>query len=76
MPASRRNWVRIRAYLISSLCAALAGLLSAAQDKGVTPLYGISVELIVIASVIIGGASILGGRGRVVGSCLGAMLVS
>ena len=69
------NWVRIRAYLISSLCAALAGLLSAAQDKGVTPLYGISLELIVIASVIIGGASILGGRGRVFGSCLGAMLV-
>jgi len=69
------NWVRIRAYLISSLCATLAGLLSAAQDKGVTPLYGVSGELTVIAAVIIGGASILGGRGRVAGSCLGAMLV-
>ena len=69
------NWVRIRAYLISSLCATLAGLMSAAQDKGVTPLYGVSGELTVIASVIIGGASILGGRGRVFGSCLGAMLV-
>jgi ribose transport system permease protein len=69
------NWVRIRAYLISSLCAALAGLLSAAQDKGVTPLYGVSGELTVIAAVIIGGASILGGRGRVAGSCLGALLV-
>ncbi|RUV45697.1 MULTISPECIES: ABC transporter permease [unclassified Mesorhizobium] len=69
------NWVRIRAYLLSSLCAAVAGLLSAAQDKGVTPLYGVSGELTVIAAVIIGGASILGGRGRVAGSCLGAMLV-
>ena len=69
------SWVRIRAYLISSLCATLAGLLSAAQDKGVTPLYGVSGELTVIAAVIIGGASILGGRGRVVGSCLGALLV-
>ena len=69
------RWVRIRAYLISSLCATLAGLMSVAQDKGVTPLYGVSCELIVIASVIIGGASILGGRGRVLGSCLGAMLV-
>ena len=48
--------------------------MSAAQDKGVTPLYGVSAELIVIASVIIGGASILGGRGRVIGSCLGAVL--
>ncbi|RWP58090.1 MAG: ABC transporter permease [Mesorhizobium sp.] len=69
------NWVRIRAFLISSLCAALAGLMSAAQDKGVTPLYGVSGELTVIAAVIIGGASILGGRGRVAGSCLGALLV-
>jgi ribose transport system permease protein len=69
------RWVRIRAYLISSLCATLAGLMSAAQDKGVTPLYGVSGELTVIAAVIIGGASILGGRGRVAGSCLGATLV-
>jgi ribose transport system permease protein len=69
------KWVRTRAYLTSALCAALAALLSAAQDKGVTPLYGISLELVVIAAVIIGGASILGGRGRVLGSCLGAILV-
>ncbi|ODT08488.1 MAG: sugar ABC transporter permease [Mesorhizobium sp. SCN 65-20] len=69
------HWVRIRAYLISSLCATIAALLSAAQDKGVTPLYGVSWELTVIASVVIGGASILGGRGRVIGSCLGAAVV-
>lgn len=69
------NWVRIRAYLISSLAATLAALLSAAQDKGVTPLYGVTWELTVIASVIIGGASILGGRGRVIGSCLGTAVV-
>lgn len=71
----RTRWVRIRAYLISALCATLAAILSAAQDKGVTPLYGVSWELTVIASVIIGGASILGGRGRVIGSCLGAAVV-
>ncbi|MDL2410130.1 ABC transporter permease [Rhizobium calliandrae] len=69
------RWVRIRAYLLSSLCATLAALLSAAQDKGVTPLYGVGWELTVIASVIIGGASILGGRGRVIGSCLGTAVV-
>jgi ribose transport system permease protein len=68
------RWVRIRAYLISSLCATLAGLMAIAQDKSVTSQFGLSAELIVIASVIIGGASILGGRGRVVGSCLGAVL--
>ena len=68
------TWVRIRAYLISSYCATLAGLMAIFQDKGVTAQYGLNAELIVIAAVIIGGASILGGRGRVIGSCLGALL--
>ena len=40
-----------------------------------TSQYGQGAELIVIAAVIIGGASILGGRGRVLGACLGAILV-
>ncbi len=68
------RWVRIRAYLLSSTCATVAGLMSITQDKGVTAQAGLSSELIVIAAVIIGGASILGGRGRVIGACLGAML--
>ncbi|MGP1395167.1 MAG: ABC transporter permease [Inquilinaceae bacterium] len=67
--------VRIRAFVISSLCATIAGLMNVAQDKGVTSQYGLGSELIVIAAVIVGGASILGGRGRVAGSCLGAILI-
>jgi ribose transport system permease protein len=69
------RWVRIRAYVFSSLCATIAGLMAIAQDKGATSQAGLSAELIVIASVIIGGASILGGRGRVIGSCLGAFVI-
>ncbi len=67
--------VRIRSFVLASLCATLAGLMNVAQDKGVTSQYGLGAELIVIAAVIVGGASILGGRGRVLGSCLGAVLV-
>ncbi len=69
------DWVRIRAYILSSLCATLAGLMTVAQDKGVTSQAGLLTELIVIASVIVGGASILGGRGRIFGSFLGALLI-
>jgi ribose transport system permease protein len=69
------RWVRMRAYLISSWCATIAGLMAVTQDKGTSPQTGLMAELIVIASVIIGGASILGGRGRVIGSYLGALLV-
>jgi ribose transport system permease protein len=69
------NFVRIRAFVLSAFCATLAGLMNMAQDKGVHSQYGQGNELIVIAAVIIGGASILGGRGRIAGSCLGAVLI-
>lgn len=69
------RWIRMRAYLLSALCATIAGLMNVAQDKGITSQYGQGAELIVIAAVIVGGASIAGGRGRVIGACLGAALV-
>ena len=65
---------RIRSYVLSALAATLAGLMNVAQDKGITSQNGQGAELIVIAAVIVGGASIAGGRGRVLGSCLGAVL--
>ncbi|MFM8700887.1 MAG: ABC transporter permease [Hyphomicrobiales bacterium] len=69
------RWVRMRSYLISSLTASIAGLMIVAQDKGITSQYGQGAELIVIAAVIVGGASIAGGRGRVLGAVLGSALV-
>ncbi len=69
------HFVRIRGFLFSSFCAFLAGMMVVGQSKGVTSQDGFGAELIVIASVIVGGASILGGRGRVIGSVLGAILV-
>ena len=69
------RFVRIRSYVLSSLCAVIAGLMNLAQSKDADPLYGIGGELIAIASVIVGGAAIFGGRGRVIGSCLGAIFV-
>jgi len=71
--ATRR--VRMRSYLLAALTATLAGLMNVAQDKGITSQVGQGAELIVIAAVIVGGASIAGGRGRVLGACLGAALV-
>jgi ribose transport system permease protein len=67
--------VRMRAYLLSALTATIAGLMNIAQDKGITSQVGQGAELVVIAAVIVGGASIAGGRGRVLGAVLGAALV-
>lgn len=69
------HWVRIRAFIMSSLCATLAGLMIVAQQMGADSRVGQGAELIVIASVIVGGASILGGRGTVLGAALGATLI-
>jgi ribose transport system permease protein len=69
------KWVRMRVYMISAVCATTAGLMYVAQDKGTTSQTGQGVELIVIASVIVGGGSVAGGRGRVLGACLGAAMV-
>ena len=69
------NWVRMRAYIMSAFCATIAGLMQVAQDRGMIAQSGQGLELIVIAAVIVGGASILGGRGRIVGSALGVILV-
>jgi ribose transport system permease protein len=69
------RWVRMRSYLLSAITATIAGLMNVAQDKGMTSQVGFGAELIVIAAVIVGGASIAGGRGRVLGACLGAALV-
>jgi len=69
------RWVRMRAYLMSAFCATIAGLMQVAQDRGMIAQSGQGLELIVIAAVIVGGASILGGRGRILGSMLGVILV-
>jgi ribose transport system permease protein len=69
------RFVRMRSYVLSSLCAVIAGLMNVAQSKDADPAFGLGAELIAIASVIVGGAAIFGGRGRVIGSCLGAIFV-
>jgi ribose transport system permease protein len=69
------RFVRMRSYVLSSLCAVTAGLMSVGQNKDADPLAGFGLELIAISSVIVGGAAIFGGRGRILGSCLGGILI-
>src|SRR5277367_4741922 len=61
--------------LIAAVCAVTPGLMNVAQSKDADPQFGLGAELIAIASVIVGGAAIFGGRGRIIGSCLGAILI-
>jgi ribose transport system ATP-binding protein len=64
------------AYVISALFAALAGLLLAAQVGLGDPTVGGTYTLASVTAVVLGGASIYGGRGSYVGAALGALLTS
>ena len=55
--------------------AALAGLIFAARLNTATPKAGVSFELDVIAAVFIGGASMSGGAGKIVGAVVGAFIM-
>jgi simple sugar transport system permease protein len=66
----------ISVYVLSGLCAAIAGLIVAADIKGADANNaGLWLELDAILAVVVGGNSLLGGRFSIVGSLLGAMII-
>ncbi|MFT0475276.1 ABC transporter permease [Pseudomonas antarctica] len=66
---------KLLVYGISGLTAAIAGLVLTSRLMSGQPNAGVSFELDAIAAVVLGGASIAGGRGVIVGTLLGAMLL-
>lgn len=63
------------AYLISGILAGLGGVLLTARLNYATPLSGGSYELDTIAATVIGGTSLAGGEGSLVGTLIGALLL-
>ncbi|OJF15629.1 Ribose ABC transporter permease [Couchioplanes caeruleus subsp. caeruleus] len=63
------------AYLISGFCAGVAGVILASRVGIAQPSVGIAFELNAIAACVIGGASLAGGRGGVVGTLGGVVLL-
>jgi ribose transport system permease protein len=68
--------VRIVAHAVASALAAVAGLLQYAYLTVGDPTTAMGMELDVIAAVVIGGASLTGGRGSVAGTLVGAMIMT
>jgi len=67
--------VKVTVYLLSGVCAALAGLVLSSQLTSAGPTAGTTYELTAIAAVVIGGAALTGGRGTVRGTILGALVI-
>jgi len=67
--------VQITVYVLSGICAAIAGLILSSQLTSAGPTAGVTYELTAIAAVVIGGAALTGGRGTVRGTLLGAFVI-
>jgi|TARA_R110000751_G_scaffold34382_2_gene85195 erythritol transport system permease protein len=67
--------VKISVYVLSGVCAAIAGLVLSSQLTSAGPTAGTTYELTAIAAVVIGGAALTGGRGNVRGTMLGAFVI-
>jgi ribose transport system permease protein len=63
-------------YVVSSLAAGLGGCIQASQLNSGAPNIGVMYELYVIAAVVVGGTSLSGGTGRILGTLIGAFIIS
>jgi ribose transport system permease protein len=70
-----RRW-KVMIYSFSGIFTGFAGVVIAARLDSAQPQIGMGYELQAIAAVIIGGTSLLGGRGSIVGTVIGALIMS
>jgi simple sugar transport system permease protein len=68
--------IRIGVFIVASILAALAGLMTAGQVVAVTASQGNNLIFSVFAAAVIGGISLEGGRGRMVGALTGVILLA
>ena len=70
-----RKWL-ILIYTFSGLFIGLAGVLISARLGSAQPALGSGYELQAIAAVVIGGTSLFGGKGSILGTVIGALIMS
>ncbi|WP_110113431.1 ribose ABC transporter permease RbsC [Bacillus sp. CGMCC 1.16541] len=67
--------VKVMIYSLAGLLAALAGAILTSRLNSAQPTAGTSYELDAIAAVVLGGTSLSGGRGLIVGTLIGALII-
>nr|WP_314266091.1 ribose ABC transporter permease [uncultured Moellerella sp.] len=67
--------IKIAVYALCGLLAALASIIEVARLSSAQPMAGNGYELDAIAAVVLGGTSLAGGKGRIVGTLIGALIL-
>ena len=68
--------IRISVYAISGFTSALAGIIMISRVNSAQPTLGTGYELDAIAAVALGGTSMSGGRGKIVGTFVGVLIIA
>jgi ribose transport system permease protein len=68
--------IRVFVYAVCGTLAGLGGVVLTSQLKSGSPVYGNMYELYTIAAVVVGGTSLAGGEGRVLGTLIGAFIIA
>jgi ribose transport system permease protein len=68
--------IKIAVYALSGLFASIAGMMQTSRLEAADPNTGIGIELQVIAAVVIGGTSLMGGRGSVISTFFGVLIIA
>ncbi|MCC9861749.1 ribose ABC transporter permease, partial [Streptococcus agalactiae] len=69
------NKVKIIIYTISGIMASISGLIITSRLSSAQPTAGASYEMDAIAAVVLGGTSLSGGKGRIIGTLIGALII-
>jgi simple sugar transport system permease protein len=69
------NRTKVGLFILCSMMASLAGVISSIRTSAANPNSGTGYELEVIAMVVIGGTALTGGRGTIVGTVLGVLIL-
>ena len=69
------NKVKIIIYSISGIMASISGLIITSRLSSSQPTAGASYEMDAIAAVVLGGTSLSGGKGRILGTLIGALII-
>lgn len=67
--------IKIGVYAICGFLAALAGIIVTSRLSSAQPTAGMGYELDAIAAVVLGGTSLMGGKGRIIGTLIGALII-
>lgn len=70
------NRVRFTAFVLAGILAGLAGIMSGALNRAADPFTIVGMEMDALAAVVLGGAAVTGGRGSVLGTMLGVLLIT